>query len=139
MLDPQEEAAVAEQFGVARAQVRRDHLISHLLAAISDRLADEVLFFGGVAFFRTLTPRGLRHVMTEPMSARSSMLACEQGAGAQSSLAASHRDSFPLRWSIAVTRTKRFRRGEYERDSVGANLRANGSIQKTWALYRLVV
>lgn len=38
MLDPQEEAAIAEQFGVARAQVRRDHLISHLLAAISDRL-----------------------------------------------------------------------------------------------------
>lgn len=28
MLDPVEEAAVAEQFGVAAGQVRRDHLIS---------------------------------------------------------------------------------------------------------------
>lgn len=58
MLDPHEEAAIAEQFGVARAQVRRDHLISHLLAAISDHLADEVIFFGGTALSRTFAPDG---------------------------------------------------------------------------------
>lgn len=39
-----EEAALAEQFGVAAGQVRRDHLISHLLAALSLSLADELEF-----------------------------------------------------------------------------------------------
>ncbi|MPY98017.1 MAG: nucleotidyl transferase AbiEii/AbiGii toxin family protein [Actinophytocola sp.] len=58
MLDPAEEHAVAEQFGVALAQVRRDHLISHLLAAISTHLADDVLFFGGTALSRTHAPDG---------------------------------------------------------------------------------
>jgi len=58
MLDPEEEAAVAEQFGVARAQVRRDHLISHLLAALSARAADQVVFFGGTALSRTFIPDG---------------------------------------------------------------------------------
>jgi hypothetical protein len=45
MLSPEEELAVAEQFGVARAQVRRDHLISHLLAMLSVHLVDRVVFF----------------------------------------------------------------------------------------------
>ncbi|MCI2424333.1 nucleotidyl transferase AbiEii/AbiGii toxin family protein [Saccharopolyspora sp. K220] len=58
MLDPDEEQAVAEQFGVARAQVRRDHLISHLLAALSQHLAEQVLFFGGTALSRTFIPEG---------------------------------------------------------------------------------
>lgn len=58
MLEPAEEHAVAERFGVARAQVRRDHLISHLLAAISHHLADDVLFFGGTALSRTFAPDG---------------------------------------------------------------------------------
>lgn len=58
MLDPVEEVAVAEQFGVAAAQVRRDHLISHLLAALSRSLADEVVFFGGTALARSLVPDG---------------------------------------------------------------------------------
>lgn len=58
MLDPDEEHAVAERFGVARTQVRRDHLISHLLAALSEHLADEVLFFGGTALSRTFAPDG---------------------------------------------------------------------------------
>lgn len=45
---------VAAQFGVDLAQVRRDHLISHVFAAISDHLADsEVIFFGGTALART--------------------------------------------------------------------------------------
>ncbi|MGC7100373.1 nucleotidyl transferase AbiEii/AbiGii toxin family protein [Amycolatopsis lurida] len=58
MLDPEEERAVAEQFGVASAQVRRDHLISHLLAILSDEFADQVLFFGGTALSRSFAPDG---------------------------------------------------------------------------------
>jgi len=60
MLDADEEHAVAEQFGVARTMVRRDHLISHLLAALSEHLADQVLFFGGTALSRTFVPDGRR-------------------------------------------------------------------------------
>ena len=47
-------AAVAEQFGVDIEQVRRDHLISHMLAAIAaDVPTDDVVFFGGTALART--------------------------------------------------------------------------------------
>lgn len=58
MLDADEAAAVAEQFGVARSQVRRDHLISHLLAATSQHLSGDLLFFGGTALSRTFAPHG---------------------------------------------------------------------------------
>jgi len=58
MLHPDEEAEVADRFGVARNQVRRDHLISHLLAAIGSHVADEVIFFGGTALSRTIAPHG---------------------------------------------------------------------------------
>lgn len=49
-----------ERFGVPAAQVRRDHAISHLLAALSDApdLADGLLFFGGTALGRTHLPDG---------------------------------------------------------------------------------
>ena len=51
---PSEWEAVAAQFGVDLAQVRRDHLISHVLAALSQHLHDdEVVFFGGTALART--------------------------------------------------------------------------------------
>jgi predicted nucleotidyltransferase component of viral defense system len=53
VLSPDDLAAVAAQFGVADSQVRRDHLISHLLAALTRTLSDEVLFFGGTALSRT--------------------------------------------------------------------------------------
>jgi predicted nucleotidyltransferase component of viral defense system len=58
MLDPEEARAVAEQFGVALAQAHRDHLISHLLAALSEHIPDRVLFFGGTALSRTFAPDG---------------------------------------------------------------------------------
>jgi predicted nucleotidyltransferase component of viral defense system len=58
MLRPEDEAAVAEQFGVATTQVRRDHLISHLLGALSEHAADLVVFFGGTALSRTFAPNG---------------------------------------------------------------------------------
>jgi predicted nucleotidyltransferase component of viral defense system len=58
VLNPAEEHTVAEQFGVARSQVRRDHLISHLLAALSAHCADHVVFFGGTALSRSFVPDG---------------------------------------------------------------------------------
>lgn len=45
---------MAEKFGVADEQVRRDHLISHVLAAI--RGVDGVVFYGGTALTRTALP-----------------------------------------------------------------------------------
>lgn len=45
---------VAERFGVDREQVRRDHLLSDVLAAIAVGVsADDVTFFGGTALSRT--------------------------------------------------------------------------------------
>lgn len=58
MLNPDEETATAERFGVARPQVRRDHLISHLLAALSTHAADQIVFFGGTALSRSFVPDG---------------------------------------------------------------------------------
>lgn len=58
MLDPGEAAAVAEEFGVSDEQVRRDHLLSHLLGALARRLPREVVFFGGTALARTHLPHG---------------------------------------------------------------------------------
>lgn len=47
-------AAVAERFGVDMEQVRRDHLISHLLGAITAGVSsNDVVFFGGTALSRT--------------------------------------------------------------------------------------
>ncbi len=47
-------AAVAERFGVDMEQVRRDHLISHVLGAIAAGVpTDDVVFFGGTALSRT--------------------------------------------------------------------------------------
>jgi len=50
-----ERDTVAAQFGVSPEQVERDHLISHLLAAIADRFADRVHFIG-TALARTPLP-----------------------------------------------------------------------------------
>jgi hypothetical protein len=57
VLDPAELRAVAERFGVGEAQVRRDHLVSHVLAALP-ALAPGVVFFGGTALARTHLPDG---------------------------------------------------------------------------------
>lgn len=51
MLDPVELARVSAWFGVAEDQVRRDHLISHVLHAIA-QLDLPVVFFGGTALAR---------------------------------------------------------------------------------------
>jgi hypothetical protein len=43
---------------VADDQVRRDHLLSHLLAALSMRLVEQIVFYGGTALARTHLPDG---------------------------------------------------------------------------------
>jgi predicted nucleotidyltransferase component of viral defense system len=58
MLDPTEAQTLAEQFGASSGQIARDHLISHLLAALSTHAADQVIFFGGTALARALLPDG---------------------------------------------------------------------------------
>lgn len=58
MLDPNQLQGVAETFGVDESQVLRDHLISHLLAAISAEAAEQIVFFGGTALARSLIPDG---------------------------------------------------------------------------------
>jgi len=58
MLDPREAKAVQESFGVGLPQVRRDHLVSHILAALSESLPDRIRFFGGTALSRTFLTRG---------------------------------------------------------------------------------
>jgi predicted nucleotidyltransferase component of viral defense system len=52
MLEPDELSAVASEYGVAEGQVRRDHLISHILLALS-AMDVPVTFFGGTALART--------------------------------------------------------------------------------------
>lgn len=59
ILDPEERDAVMTRFGVGQAQVVRDHVISHALAAIATLNTDDVVFFGGTALSRTHLP-GLR-------------------------------------------------------------------------------
>lgn len=54
VLDEAELRAVAERFGVSDDQVRRDHLISHVLAAIEN--VEGVVFYGGTALTRTALP-----------------------------------------------------------------------------------
>jgi len=52
VLDPQELSRTASAFGVTEEQVRRDHLISHILGALAS-LDVPVVFFGGTALART--------------------------------------------------------------------------------------
>lgn len=48
---------VADRFGVDLEQVRRDHVISHVLGSISRRAQDRFIFYGGTALSRTWLPR----------------------------------------------------------------------------------
>jgi len=52
-LQPDDLAQVMATFGVAEGQVRRDHAISHILAALSRHHREELIFFGGTALSRT--------------------------------------------------------------------------------------
>jgi predicted nucleotidyltransferase component of viral defense system len=57
-MNADERAETAQQFGVAPEQVERDHLISHLLAFLSQELSERIHFIGGTALARTHLPRG---------------------------------------------------------------------------------
>jgi Nucleotidyl transferase AbiEii toxin, Type IV TA system len=101
MLSPDDQAAVAEKFGVAVSQVRRDHLISHLLAALTVLAADQVVFFGGTALSRTYAPDGrlsedIDLIATGPRRDVATLI--EQG------LPRAVRRNFPgLRWEPSLT------------------------------------
>ncbi|HEV3357329.1 MAG TPA: nucleotidyl transferase AbiEii/AbiGii toxin family protein [Pseudonocardiaceae bacterium] len=58
MLDLTQRDQVAAQFGVASAQIERDHVLSLLLAVLAQRFADDVIFFGGTALARSHLPQG---------------------------------------------------------------------------------
>lgn len=58
MLSDVDRQQVAAAFGADDAQVARDHLISHALAAISADLGEHVLFYGGTALARSFLPHG---------------------------------------------------------------------------------
>lgn len=53
VLDERERLEVEGRFGVDSEQVIRDHVISHVLAAIAGLGTDDVIFFGGTALSRT--------------------------------------------------------------------------------------
>ena len=57
-MNADERAEIAQQFGVAPEQVERDHLISHLLAFLSQNISDRIHFIGGTALARTHFPDG---------------------------------------------------------------------------------
>lgn len=56
VLDRQEASAVVRAFGASDEQVRRDHVISHVLAALAALPDGTITFFGGTALSRTHLP-----------------------------------------------------------------------------------
>jgi predicted nucleotidyltransferase component of viral defense system len=104
VLDPDEEIAVAQKFGVARPQVRRDHLISHLLAALSDQAADEIVFFGGTALSRTFAADGRLSEDIDLIAVGSRRSAAEL---VESCLVRRTRREYPgLRWEPRLTEVR---------------------------------
>ena len=73
MLDEVEALAVAAHFGVAYDQVRRDHFLSYLLAALAavPDATERVVFFGGTALART-------HLVDGRLSEDVDLLACTE-------------------------------------------------------------
>src|ERR1035437_6902676 len=61
-------------FGVAEVQVRRDHAISHILAALSRHRRQELIFFGGTALSRT-------YLLDERLSEDIDLIAVDQRDG----------------------------------------------------------
>lgn len=58
MLSDADRERVRDAFGADNSQVERDHLISHVLAAISADIPDKVYFYGGTALSRSHLSRG---------------------------------------------------------------------------------
>jgi predicted nucleotidyltransferase component of viral defense system len=57
-VDSDEREEIARRFGVAPEQVERDHLISYLLAFLSDNFGERIEFIGGTALARSHLPDG---------------------------------------------------------------------------------
>jgi len=55
LLAPEEQDRWANMFGVAPDQISHDHLISHILVALSTH-KDSFIFYGGTALSRTILP-----------------------------------------------------------------------------------
>lgn len=103
-LDAEEARTVANQFGVAMEQVRRDHFISHILAAISRSHRDEVTFFGGTALARTLLPDGR---LSEDIDLIASESRAVTAAGVERTLAMALRRSHGrISWAPALTEVR---------------------------------
>ena len=97
MLGSHDAAAVADQFGVSDEQVRRDHLLSHLLGVLADRLPDKLVFFGGTALARTHLPEGR---LSEDLDLASVPRRVDVVAEVERALAEGVRREFgPLLWS----------------------------------------
>jgi hypothetical protein len=73
-LQPDDLAKVMATFGVAEVQVRRDHAISHILAALSRHRRQELIFFGGTALSRT-------YLLDERLSEDIDLIAVDQRDG----------------------------------------------------------
>ncbi len=58
MLSETDRRRVREVFGADDEQLARDHLVSHVLAALSATIPDRILFYGGTALSRTMLPWG---------------------------------------------------------------------------------
>jgi predicted nucleotidyltransferase component of viral defense system len=52
-LQPDDLQRVMDEFGVSEEQVRRDHAVSHILAALSRSHREQLIFYGGTALSRT--------------------------------------------------------------------------------------
>ena len=73
-LQPDDLAKVMATFGVAEVQVRRDHAISHILAALSRHRRQELIFYGGTALSRT-------YLLDERLSEDIDLIAVDQRDG----------------------------------------------------------
>ena len=97
---------VAARFGADTQQVRRDHLISHVLAVLSSRLDTEtVVFFGGTALSRThlVQARLSEDIDLIALAPRDTVAASIESAIARSGISRTHgRPS----WRPALSATK---------------------------------
>jgi predicted nucleotidyltransferase component of viral defense system len=56
MLDRDDLSRWARVFGAADEQIRRDHLLSHIVAALSEIADQDLVFYGGTALARAHLP-----------------------------------------------------------------------------------
>lgn len=104
VLEPTELQDVTATFGVYEGQVLRDHLISHLLAAISAEAAHEVVFFGGTALARSVVPDGR---LSEDIDLLAIVRRSEVAARLTATLPRALRREFPgLGWDPALTEVR---------------------------------